>query len=110
MVRSLSKSTAASSETVEDFTSHFEGRLNALARTQMVLTRSAGGAVNLDLLVREELLAQAARPQQVDVAGPEVFLSAKAAEVLALAVHELATNSIKYGALSTSDGRVDVRW
>ena len=110
IVRSLSKSTAQSSETVEDFAAHFEGRLNALARTQMVLTRSAGAGVDLESLVREELLAQAPRPEQVQVEGPDIMLSAKAAEVLALAVHELATNAVKYGALSERDGVVTVRW
>ena len=110
IVRSLSRSTAQSSETVEDFAAHFEGRLNALARTQVVLTRSADGGVDLESLVREELLAQAPRPEQVEVEGCEVVLSAKAAEVLALAVHELATNALKYGALSSRGGSVQVRW
>ena len=110
VVRSLSKSTAQSSETVADFGSHFEGRLNALARTQMVLTRSPGDGVDLQSLVREELLAQAPKAGQVTVEGPDIILSAKAAEVLALAVHELATNAVKYGAFSGSGGEVAVRW
>ncbi len=110
VVRSLVRSTAETSDTVEDFASHFEGRLNALARTQMVLTRSPGGGVDLEMMVREELLAQAPAMDQVKVEGPDVRLSAKAAEVLTMAVHELATNAVKFGALTSPGGAVAVRW
>ena len=76
MVRSLARSTGETSETVENFEAHCEGRLSALARTQMVLTRSPGEGVDLEVTVREELLAQAAREGRIEVFGPEVRLSA----------------------------------
>lgn len=110
VVRSIASSTRATSDTVADFAAHLDGRLNALARTQMVLTRAPGGGVDLEGMVREELLAQAAREDQMKVGGPDVRLSPKAAEVLTLAIHELATNSVKYGALGASAGRVTVGW
>jgi PAS domain S-box-containing protein len=110
VVRAIASSTGSSSDTVEGFAAHLSGRLNALARTQMVLTRSPGSGIDLEGLVREELLAQAARVGQIEVEGPEVRLSPKASEVLALAIHELATNAVKYGALRAPDGRVSVRW
>ena len=110
VVRSIASSTGETSETVEDFASHFDGRLSALARTQMVLTRSPGQGVNLEDMVREELLAQAAQEAQIDVEGPEVSLSPKAAEVLTLSIHELVTNAVKYGALSAPAGYISVRW
>ena len=110
VVRSISARTGETSATVEDFAMHLEGRLSALARTQMVLTRFPEGGIDLETMVREELLAAAASDLQVAVQGPDVALSAKAAEVLTLAVHELATNAVKYGALSQPAARVEVRW
>ena len=76
----------------------------------MVLTRSPSEGVNLESMIRDELLAQAAQEERIDVGGPEVSLSPKAAEVLTLSIHELATNAVKYGALSASEGRISVRW
>ncbi|WP_395672413.1 PAS domain S-box protein [Phenylobacterium sp.] len=110
VVRSIASSTRETSDTVEDFSSHLQGRLDALARTQLALTRVPGSGVDLDGLVRDELLAQVASESQVLVDGPTVRLPPKAAEVLTLAVHELGVNAMKYGALSTGAGRVDVRW
>ncbi len=110
VIRSIAARTAESSDTVDDYAMHLEGRLGSLARTQVILTRQPGGGVDLEMMVREELLAQAAQEGQVDVAGPGVTLSAKAAEILTLAVHELATNAVKYGALSEPKGSVLVRW
>jgi PAS domain S-box-containing protein len=110
VVRSIVLSTGETSDTVEGFAAHLEGRLNALARTQMVLTRAPGGGVDLETMIRDELLAQVAREDQIEVSGPDVRLSPKAAEVLALAIHELATNAVKYGAFCTPSGRVGVSW
>jgi PAS domain S-box-containing protein len=110
VVRSIVSSTGETSDTVESFAAHLQGRLNALGRTQTVLTRAPGSGVDLEAMVRDELLAQAAREDQMEVTGASVRLSPKTAEVLALAVHELATNAVKYGALGTPSGRVAVRW
>jgi two-component system CheB/CheR fusion protein len=76
-----------------------------------MVTRDPGGGVDLEYLVVEELLGYNAREgEQLRVSGPAVRFQPKAAETLALAVHELATNAIKYGALSQPSGRVDVSW
>ena len=110
IIRSIAARTAENSADVEDFASHLEGRLASLARTQVLLTRSPSSGIDLEFMLREELLAQAAQEEQLDLGGPEVQLSAKTAEVLTLAVHELATNAVKYGALSEVRGRLEVRW
>lgn len=94
----------------QDYVRHLQGRIAALARTQVLLTRRVGTGVDLDNLIREELLAQVASGDQFTLEGPDVQLSSKAAEVLTLAVHELATNATKYGAFSRASGRLDVRW
>lgn len=109
MVRSIVRRTVAGGLTAEQISEQLEGRIDALARTQALLTRSVGAGVDLEGLVREELLAQASE-EGVGVSGPPVQLAPKAAEVLTLAVHELATNSIKYGALGQPGARLSVEW
>lgn len=110
MLRSVAGRTAETAETVEDYWQHLEGRISTMARTQGLLTRGIGSGVDLQNLVLDELLAQSAKANRFSVTGPDVTLPGKAAEVLGLAVHELATNSVKYGALSVEDGRIDIRW
>jgi len=110
VIRSIVSRTAETSQTVEDLSAHLDGRLAALARTQVLLTRSPGAGVDLESLVRDELLAQVADEERIVIAGPEILLPPKAAEVMTLAVHELATNATKYGALADSHGRIEIRW
>jgi two-component sensor histidine kinase len=81
-----------------------------MARTQGILTRSPGDGVDLEDLILDELQAQAAQEDQYRCHGPRIGLSPKAAEVVTLAIHELATNATKYGAFADRQGRVDVRW
>ncbi|PSO30554.1 CheR family methyltransferase [Bradyrhizobium sp. MOS002] len=111
VVRSIARRTADTSSTVEEFASHLDGRLNAFARTQALVTRDPEGGVDLEYLAVEELLAYNAREgEQVRVSGPPVRFQSKAAETFALAIHELATNALKYGALSRPTGRIEISW
>src|SRR3712207_6483246 len=87
------------------------GRLNAFARTQAMVTRNPTAGVDLETLVAEELNSYHAREgEHVRISGPPLRFCPKAAETFALAVHELATNAVKYGALSKGPGRVEVTW
>lgn len=111
VVRSIARRSAETSSTVEEYASHLDGRLNAFARTQALVTRDPEGGVDLEYLVIEELLAYNAREgEQMRVSGPKVRFQPKAAETFALAIHELATNALKYGALSRPTGRIEVTW
>jgi len=111
VVRSIVRRSAETSTSVDDYASHLDGRLNAFARTQALVTRDPEGGVDLEYLLVEELLGYNAREgDQLHVSGPPVRVQPKAAETFALAIHELATNAIKYGALSQPGGRVDVSW
>jgi two-component system CheB/CheR fusion protein len=111
VVRSIARRSAETSETVQDYAAHLDGRLNAFARTQAMVTRDPEAGVDLEFLLVEELLSYHAREgEQLRVAGPPVRFQPKAAETFALAIHELATNAIKYGALSQPSGRLDVSW
>ena len=86
-----------------------EGRINALARVQTVLSLSSWQGAEIRNLVDEELAPYSAA-DQITVCGSEVQLEPTTAQTMALALHELVTNSAKYGALSTSSGRLSIRW
>lgn len=109
MVRSVARLSAPSHRHVDEYVDHLIGRLQAMGRTQSTLTRSPGRNVDLAELVREELVVHAVQPDQCHVDGPEVALSPHAAEIVTLAIHELATNSIKYGALGDT-GHIRIVW
>jgi two-component system CheB/CheR fusion protein len=111
VVRSITTRTLLSSDRLDDFAAHFDGRLRALARIQAVLARQPEAEVELDEIVHEELLSHATHDgRQIEVQGPRVRLRHKAAETFALALHELATNAVKYGALASPAGRVTIGW
>lgn len=109
-VQAIGRMTHQRSTTLAEFWEAFQGRLMALAVTQELLTRAKIEKVGLAELVDRELAAQGARPENVLVEGPELNLTAKAAQNLALALHELTTNATKHGALSVPQGTIEVRW
>lgn len=88
----------------------FEGRLAALAAAHDVITRRNWEAGSIDRIVCGALTPHDPGDGRVRTEGPTFDLEPKTAVALALAVHELATNAVKHGALSTSCGQVDVRW
>jgi two-component sensor histidine kinase len=111
VVRSIARRSAETSTSVEEYASHLDGRLNAFARTQAVVTRDPESGVDLEYLIVEELLVYNVREgEQLRISGPTMRLQPKAAETFALAIHELATNAIKYGALSQPAGRINISW
>ncbi len=111
IIRSIARRSAETSDSVEDYANHLDGRIDALARTQSTLTRAADAAVNLQTLLLDEFASQSTRDgPRVTIDGPDIFLSGKAAEDLSLVFHELTTNSIKYGALGSEDGTLKVSW
>lgn len=110
MTRSVTQRTARNAQDVPDYAALMSGRLMSLARTLAWLTRAANVSVDLQSLLHTELSAQANDESQYSLSGPQVEISPKAAEVLSLAIHELATNALKYGAFSVAEGRIDVAW
>ena len=88
----------------------FEGRLAALAAAHRLLTEENREGAWLAQLAEDACEAAGPFAGRVDTAGPAVFLPAKEALALALALHELFTNAVKYGALSNETGRVALRW
>ena len=96
---------------VEGLRETISSRIQALARVNRGSAQSGGAGAPLERLVAEQL-----EPYEVgdrsrrELKGPEVHLAPDEAQAVALAIHELATNAAKYGALSAADGRVSVAW
>jgi len=109
MIHAIAWRTQETVGSVEEYAERLCGRLMSLARTQTLLTRAENAGVCLRGMLDEEISVQVHRPDQYLLEGPDLLLPPKAAEVLSLAVHELATNALKYGAIR-SDGRIDVSW
>ncbi len=96
---------------VKDFADGLDGRIRALSATHDLLTKSDWGTTPISAVVQAELLPYANDADHtVDLGGPEVELAPNDALSLGLAMHELATNAAKYGALSCPGGKVSVSW
>jgi PAS domain S-box-containing protein len=90
--------------------SRFEGRLGALSAAHGILTRERWEAVPLRRLICDTFTAVRSDDERLDLDGPDLMLPPKVAVSLAMAIHELATNALKYGSLSTETGKVTIRW
>ncbi|TPI32654.1 PAS domain S-box protein [Mesorhizobium sp. B3-1-6] len=111
VIRSIVRRTMEKSESLDEAAAHLEGRINAFARVQAAITRRPSIGINLASIVAEELRAAGGREDEnLMIKGPSVALAPKAAETMGLAIHELATNALKYGALSSRAGRIDIEW
>jgi two-component system CheB/CheR fusion protein len=112
IVQSISDTALAAAGSLADYRAEFNNRLGALARVQGLLSRDDGRDVTLRDLVQGELNAIGVTPgtERIVVDGPPVKLREDAVQLLALALHELATNALKHGALKESRGRLDVKW
>ncbi len=105
---SLLQQTAQSSANLEEFLPTFRGRLEAMAFVHETLARSSWSEIDLAGMM-QSTLSQFAE-EKVEVEGPSAMLPATTAMPLGMALHELAMNAAKYGALSRSDGTLQVRW
>jgi two-component sensor histidine kinase len=97
--------------TPEDFIERFSERIQSLSANQDLLIRNAWQGVEIEALVRAQLAHFAdLMGSRIVMGGPEQRLNAASAQAIGLALHELATNAGKYGALSTDAGRVEIGW
>jgi two-component sensor histidine kinase len=108
-VQAIAHQTAARDP--EHFMGCFTERIQALAANQDLLIRNEWQGADVEDLVRAQLAHFADLIEsRVTVGGPKLRLNAAAAQAIGLALHELATNASKYGALSTDAGSVDIHW
>jgi len=111
VIQAMARQTARHAGSVDTFLSQFGARVQALAASHDLLVRESWHGASLDELVRSQLDDQIARAEaQVVIEGPAVALKPEAAQNLGLALHELAVNAVRFGALSVPDGRLSITW
>jgi len=108
-VAAIAQRTRECSRSPDEFLEELNSRINSLANTHTLLSRSHWQGVGVGELVRSEL-AFCVKIESLLIDGPKVDLAAEATQPMAMVLHELATNAAKHGALSNGHGRVSVRW
>jgi two-component sensor histidine kinase len=111
VVQAMARQTMQHSGDFGDFEGRFMGRLHGLARSHDVLVRQdwAGAAIR-DLVGAQLAPFMREDGASLDMAGPDLMLKPDAVQNLGFALFELATNAVKYGALASPKGKVQVRW
>jgi two-component sensor histidine kinase len=111
VIQSISRRTARTTTTMEEFENRFGRRLQGLAASHDVLVRNSWQGAPLADLMRQQLMPfMDIQSSRVELSGPDIVVTAEAAQAIGLAIHELATNAIKYGAHSVPEGKVGISW
>jgi PAS domain S-box-containing protein len=110
-VQSMANLTLRNSANLNEAQSRFEARLIALAGAHDALTRENWEGASLTHIVVQGIAPyRSPERERFSIAGPDIIVPPKYALALAMALHELCTNAVKYGALSNAEGRVEVTW
>lgn len=111
-VQSFASQTLRNAKSTAEARSIFDSRLMALAKAHDVLTREHWVGADLNEVVSDAIAAYSEDGQasRFQVSGPELRLQPKSALALSMALHELATNAVKHGALSNGTGAVEIEW
>jgi PAS domain S-box-containing protein len=111
VIQAMARQTARHAGSIQTFLERFSARVQALARSHDLLVQESWHGASLKELVHSQLGHYLDRgPDRILIEGPDIRLKPEAAQSLGLALHELAANAAKYGALSRSGGRVEIRW
>jgi two-component sensor histidine kinase len=114
IVQAIAGQTLRSVSSMEQFAAEFVGRLRTLGLVQKLLSTNADQGIALQELIEMELDAHGQPHREDDskitLQGPPVELVPETVQLLALAVHELTTNALKYGALAQPQGRLNIVW
>jgi PAS domain S-box-containing protein len=98
-------------DAVEDLKKAIEGRIQALANVHSLFVATRWIGAELSAIAKQELAPYSATGEKrVRIDGPQVLLEPNAAQAIAVILHELATNAVKYGALSEADGQIELIW
>lgn len=108
LIKSIVSQPVEAGRDLSDYVNALRGRIMALAQAHDQVVRADGGSALRDLFESE--LRPYAEAAAISIDGPDVGLDARAYSVLALVLHEMATNAAKYGALSTPKGKLSVKW
>ena len=108
-VATVAQRTREESGSLDAFVQAFDGRIQCMSNAHALLSRNQWQGVRLAELVRNEL-APCVGEGHASTQGPEVLLSPESAQPMAIVLHELVTNASKYGALTTPQGQICVRW
>jgi PAS domain S-box-containing protein len=108
-VQAVAAQTMQASSSMEHFVAALDGRIRSMGSTHELLSHRRWLGIPLAELVEREL-APYATGSNTEIVGPEVMLSAEAAQTMGMVLHELVTNAAKYGALSSPKGRVSISW
>jgi two-component sensor histidine kinase/PAS domain-containing protein len=110
-VQAIAGSTIRASRTMDEFQQAFYGRIATLSKTHSLLTDNEQRFVPLRQLLKHELeIYEDGDGHRIILSGPEIMLPAHVSVSYAMAIHELTTNALKYGALSVLDGVLRVSW
>lgn len=109
VIRGLIRQSQPDEQGVREFVKVVDGRIHALARAHNQITDDHWGPAPFKALIEAEAAAFAGAPSSIRANGPAVLLNPAAYSAMALVVHELVTNSMKYGSLS-ADGQVELDW
>ena len=111
VIQAMARQTARHAGSIEVFLDQFAARLQALAASHDLLVRESWYGASIGELIHSQLAVYIDRiDSQVALDGPAVALKPEAAQNLGLALHELANNAVKFGALSVPDGRISISW
>jgi PAS domain S-box-containing protein len=111
VIQAMARQTARHAGSIDGFLGQFGARLQALAASHDLLVRESWYGASIGELIRSQLAAHLEKSAgQVVIDGPDIALKPEAAQNLGLALHELAVNAEKFGALSVPSGRVSVTW
>jgi two-component sensor histidine kinase/PAS domain-containing protein len=111
VIHAIARQTASRTKSIDDFLQHFGARLVAIGCSHDLLIADNWHGASLRTLVEQQLSVHADRfGGQIAIEGENVTLKPEAVQNLGLALHELATNAQKYGALSSDSGRVRIQW
>ncbi len=111
VIQGIANRTGQTSSTIDEFNQRFSGRLMSLSRAHDILTDENWRGAAMSELIRTQVLLFAGKAaERVHYKGDHVSLRPSAAQHVALALYELTANALKFGALSTETGRVDINW
>lgn len=110
LVQAMMRQLARSTDDIEEFQKAVSGRLSGLAQSIEALAKQKWGGIPISSVIKLQLATVTGDSERITLRGQDFLANANAVQNLGLVLHELATNSVKYGALSVPDGRILVEW